>query len=157
MMLLESNYTLQIPRQFSRTFQSTIPVARTGAGGAGISVRSSYFAPKFDGLEVSNSTSSGVFAISGGANQGNHRHLHNNGEEGFYLERAATIVDGLHLEGNADSGVHIDDARYVYLSNLISTGNGDAGLEFNRANDIESASGDVSCTNCTSIGIIEAL
>ncbi|MGB1828078.1 MAG: right-handed parallel beta-helix repeat-containing protein [Candidatus Poseidoniaceae archaeon] len=124
----------------------------TGAKGAGISVRSSYFAPKFDGLEVSNSTSSGVFAISGGAIQGNDWHLHNNGQEGFYLESAATIVDGLYLEDNADSGVHIDDARYVFLSNLVSTGNGDAGLEFNRANDIESASGDVSCTNCTSIG-----
>ena len=124
----------------------------TGAGGAGISVRSSYFAPKFDGLEVSNSTSAGVFAISGGAIRGNDWHLHNNGQEGFYLESAATIVDGLYLEDNADSGVHIDDARYVFLSDLISTGNGDAGLEFNRANDIESASGDVSCTNCTSIG-----
>lgn len=124
----------------------------TGAGGAGISVRSSYFAPKFDGLEVSNSTSVGVFAISGGAVQGNDWHLHNNGQEGFYLESAATIVDGLYLENNADSGLHIDDARYVFLSNLVSTGNGDAGLEFNRANDIESVSGDVSCTNCTSIG-----
>ena len=124
----------------------------TGAGGAGISVRSSYFAPKFDGLEVSNSTSAGVFAISGGAIRGNDWHLHNNGQEGFYLESAATIVDGLYLEDNANSGVHIDDARYVFLSDLVSTGNGDAGLEFNRANDIESASGDVSCTNCTSIG-----
>ena len=124
----------------------------TGANGAGISVRSSYFAPKFDGLSVANSTSAGVFAISGGAIQGNDWHLHHNGQEGFYLESAATIVDGLNLEGNTDSGVHIDDARYVFLSNLVSTGNGDAGLEFNRANDIESVSGDVRCTNCTSIG-----
>ena len=124
----------------------------TGASGAGISVRSSYFAPKFDGLEVSNSTSAGVFAINGGAIQGSNWHLHDNGQEGFYLESAATIVDGLLLEDNADSGVHIDDARYVFLSDLVSTGNGDAGLEFNRANDIESVSGDVSCTNCTSVG-----
>ena len=124
----------------------------TGANGAGISVRSSYFAPKFDGLSVANSTSAGVFAISGGAIQGNDWHLHHNGQEGFYLESAATIVDGLNLEGNTDSGVHIDDARYVFLSNLVSKENGDAGLEFNRANDIESVSGDVRCTNCTSIG-----
>ena len=89
----------------------------TGANGAGISVRSSYFAPKFDGLSVANSTSAGVFAISGGAIQGNDWHLHHNGQEGFYLESAATIVDGLNLEGNTDSGVHIDDARYVFLSN----------------------------------------
>ena len=124
----------------------------TGAKGAGISVRSSYFAAKFDGLEVSNSTGPGVFAINGGAIQGNDWNLHDNGQEGFYLESAATIVDGLTLQNNGDSGVHIDDARYVYLSNLSSSGNGDAGLEFNRANDIESSSGDVSCTNCTSVG-----
>ena len=123
----------------------------SGADGAGISVRSSYFAPKFNGLEVSNSSTSGVFAISGGAIQGSDWSLHNNGQEGFYLESAATIIDGLDLQNNSDSGVHIDDARYVFLSNLTSMNNGDAGLEFNRANDIESASGNVSCTNCTSI------
>tara|TARA_B100000700_G_C15060858_1_gene865724 strand:+ start:2497 stop:7056 length:4560 start_codon:yes stop_codon:yes gene_type:complete len=124
----------------------------TGAKGAGISVRSSYFAVKFDGLEVSNSTGPGVFAINGGAIQGNDWNLHDNGQEGFYLESAATIVDGLTLHNNADSGVHIDDARYVFLSNLSSSNNGDAGLEFNRANDIESSSGDVRCTICSSVG-----
>ena len=78
--------------------------------------------------------------------------LHHNGQEGFYLESAATIVDGLNLHNNSDSGVHIDDARYVFLSNLTSSLNGDAGLEFNRANDIESSSGDVRCTHCSSNG-----
>ena len=126
--------------------------AGTGANAAGISVRSSYFAAKFNGLEVSNSTGPGVFAKSGGAIQGSDWHLHHNGQEGFYLESAATIVDGLDLHNNADSGVHIDDARYVFLSNLTSSLNGDAGLEFDRANDIESSSGDVRCTNCTSNG-----
>ena len=65
----------------------------TGANAAGISVRSSYFAAKFNGLEVSNSTGPGVFALNGGAIQGNDWNLHNNGKEGFYLESAATIVD----------------------------------------------------------------
>ena len=125
--------------------------AGSGANGAGVSVRSSYFAAKFDGLEVSNSTGPGVFAINGGAIQGNDWHLHDNGQEGFYLESAATIVDGLTLHDNGNSGVHIDDARYVYLSNLSSFDNGDAGLEFNRANDIESGSGDVSCISCESM------
>ena len=124
----------------------------SGADGAGVSIRSSYFAAKFDGLEVSNSTGPGVFALNGGAIQGNDWNLHDNGQEGFYLESAATIVDGLTLENNGNSGVHIDDARYVYLSNLSSSNNGDAGLEFNRANDIESGSGDVSCVSCISVG-----
>ena len=155
---LENNAAVGVQLYFvdSSTVFTNLSINNTGgdgsgADGAGISVRSSYFAPKFDGLEVSNSTNAGVFAISGGAIQGSNWSLHNNGAEGFYLERAATIVDGLSLENNSDSGVHIDDARYVYLSNLTSTGNGDAGLEYNRANDIESASGDVSCVNCTSV------
>ena len=122
----------------------------SGADGAGISVRSSYFAAKFNGLEVSNSTGPGVFALNGGAIQGNDWNLHHNGQDGFYLESAATIVDGLELNNNGNSGVHIDDARYVFLSNLSSSYNGDAGLEFNRANDIESGSGDVSCVSCSS-------
>jgi len=155
---LENNAAVGVQLYFvdSSTVFTNLSINNTGgdgsgADGAGISVRSSYFAPKFNDLEVSNSTNAGVFAISGGAIQGSNWSLHNNGAEGFYLERAATIVDGLSLENNSDSGVHIDDARYVYLSNLTSTGNGDAGLEYNRANDIESASGDVSCVNCTSV------
>jgi len=123
----------------------------SGANGAGISVRSSYFAAEFNGLEVSNATGPGVFALNGGAIQGNDWNLHHNGQEGFYLESAATIVDGLQLSNNGDSGVHIDDARFVFLSNLSSSNNGDAGLEFNRANDIESGSGDVRCTSCSSV------
>ena len=122
----------------------------TGANAAGISVRSSYFAASFNDLEISNSTGPGVYARNGGAIQGSDWYLHNNGMEGFYLERAATIIDGLHVKNNADSGVHIDDARYVYLSNVTSEQNQDAGLEFNRANDIETGSGDVSCLQCTS-------
>ena len=124
----------------------------TGANAAGISVRSSYFAAKFNGLEVSNSTGPGVFALNGGAIQGNDWNLHNNGKEGFYLESAATIVDGLELSNNGDSGVHINDARYVYLSNLTSYDNAEAGMEFTKANDIESSSGDVRCTHCTVLG-----
>ena len=124
----------------------------TGANAAGISVRSSYFAAKFNGLEVSNSTGPGIFALNGGAIQGNDWNLHNNGKEGFYLESAATIVDGLELSNNGDSGVHINDARYVYLSNLTSYDNAEAGMEFTKANDIESSSGDVRCTHCTVLG-----
>ena len=122
----------------------------TGANAAGVSVRSSYFAASFNNLEISNSTGPGVYARNGGAIQGNNWHLHNNGMEGFYLESAATIVDNLVVNDNGDSGIHIDDARYVYLSNVTSQSNQDAGLEFNRANDIESGSGDVSCLHCTS-------
>jgi hypothetical protein len=136
---------------FTNTSINNTGGAGSGANGAGISVRSSYFAAEFNGLEVSNATGPGVFALNGGAIQGNDWNLHHNGQEGFYLESAATIVDGLQLSNNGDSGVHIDDARFVFLSNLSSSNNGDAGLEFNRANDIESGSGDVRCTSCSSV------
>ena len=136
---------------FTNTSINNTGGSGTGADGAGVSIRSSYFAAEFDGLEVSNATGPGVFALNGGAIQGNDWHLHHNGKEGFYLESAATIVDVLQLNNNGDSGVHIDDARYVYLSNLSSSNNADAGLEYNRANDIESGSGDVRCMSCSSV------
>jgi len=122
----------------------------TGANAAGISVRSSYFAPTFNNLEVSNSTGPAVFSKSGGAIQGKDWNLHNNGQEGFLLESASTIVENLSLSNNSDSGAHIYDARYVYLYNVSSENNGDAGLLFERANDIETTSGDVKCVNCSS-------
>lgn len=135
---------------FTNTTINNTGGSGSGADGAGVSIRSSYFAAEFNGLEVSNATGPGVFALNGGAIQGTDWNLHHNGQEGFYLESAATIVDGLQLNNNGDSGVHIDDARFVFLSNLSSSNNGDAGLEFNRANDIESGSGDVRCTTCSS-------
>ncbi len=122
----------------------------TGANAAGISVRSSYFAPTFNNLEVSNSTGPAVFSKSGGAIQGKDWNLHNNGQEGFFLDSASTIVENLSLSNNSDSGAHIYDARYVYLYNVSSENNGDAGLLFERANDIETTSGDVKCVNCSS-------
>ncbi len=136
---------------FTNTSINNTGGSGTGANGAGVSIRSSYFAAEFNGLEVSNATGPGVFALNGGAIQGSNWNLHHNGQEGFYLGSAATIVDVLQLNNNGDSGVHIDDARYVYLSNLSSSNNGDAGLEYSRANDIESGSGDVRCTSCSSV------
>ena len=124
----------------------------SGANGAGVSIFASYFAASFDGLEISNSTGPGVHASSGGAIQGSDWNLHDNGAQGFWLDSAATIVDGLVLTENGDDGVHINDARYVYLSNLSSSGNSDAGMSFYKANDIETTSGDVSCLHCTTTG-----
>ena len=154
---LEDNTAVGIKLYFvdSTTIFSNLSINNTGGSGtganaAGISVRSSYFAPTFNNLEVSNSPGPGVYARSGGAIQGTDWNLHDNGQEGFYLESAASIVDGMMIHNNADSGVHIYDARYVYLYNVSSHDNGDAGLLFERANDIESTSGDVRCVNCSS-------
>ena len=122
-----------------------------GAHSAGVSVRSSYFAAYLNNFEISNSPGPGIYSTNGGAIQGTNWNLHNNGEEGFYLNSAAAIVDGLNLSQNGASGVHINDARYVYLSNLSSYQNSDAGMKFSEANDIESTSGDISCSICSSV------
>jgi len=154
---IEDNTAVGIKLYFvdSSTIFSNLSINNTGGSGtganaAGISVHSSYFAPTFNNLEVSNSAGPGVHAKSGGAIQGTNWYLHNNSEEGFFLDRAATIIENMTVENNSDSGAHIYDARYVYMYNVSSQYNGDSGLFFERANDIESSSGDVLCSNCSS-------
>lgn len=128
-----------------------------GAHAAGLAIRSSFFAPTFDGLEISGSPGPGVSATSGGAMQGSDWFLHNNTEDGLFVDSSTLIIDDLHLSDNGQSGAHIFDSRYVTLSNLTAIGNGNlglvdveqAGLLFEKSNDIESNSGDVTCNHCT--------
>ena len=123
-----------------------------GAHSAGIAIRSSFFAANFDNIEVSGSPGPGVHSASGGGMQGNNWYLHDNGEDGLYLERSTVVVDGMILENNNESGAFVFDARYVLFRNLSSTGNDEAGLYYYLSNDLETSSGDVSCINCVSTG-----
>ena len=128
-----------------------------GAHEAGLAIRSSFFAPVFDGLEITGSPGPGISATSGGAMQGSNWFLHNNSEDGLYIDSSTVIVDGLHLTDNGQSGAHVFDSRYVTLTNLTAVGNGNlglsdveqAGLLFEKSNDIETNSGDVTCNYCT--------
>ena len=128
-----------------------------GAHEAGLAIRSSFFAPTFDGLEISGSPGPGISATSGGAMQGSNWFLHNNSEDGLYIDSSTLIVDGLHLTDNGQSGAHVYDSRYVTLTNLTAVGNGNlglsdveqAGLLFEKSNDIETNSGDVTCNYCS--------
>ncbi len=122
-----------------------------GAHSAGIAIRSSFFAASFDDIEVSGSPGPGIHSASGGGMQGSDWYLHDNGEDGLYLERSTVVVDGMILEDNSESGAFVFDARYVLFSNLSSTGNDEAGLYYYLSNDLETSSGDVSCINCISI------
>ncbi|MGB1587630.1 MAG: right-handed parallel beta-helix repeat-containing protein [Poseidonia sp.] len=126
---------------------------------AGLAVRSSFFAPRFEGLEISGSVGPGVSSTSGGAMQGSDWSLHNNTKQGLLVDRATVHINGLSLNDNGQSAAHILDARYVILENLTAVDNGgeptsnplaknQAGLYFEDANDIESASGDVRCRHC---------
>jgi len=128
-----------------------------GAHSAGLAIRSSFFAPTFDGLEISGSPGPGISATSGGAMQGSDWSLHNNTEDGLFIESSTLIIDDLYLADNGQSGAHIFDSRYVTLSNLTAHGNGNlgltefeqAGLLFEKSNDIETNSGDVTCNHCS--------
>ena len=128
-----------------------------GAHEAGLAIRSSFFAPTFDGLEISGAPGPGISATSGGAMQGNDWYLHNNTGDGLFIDSSTLIVDGLQLTDNGQSGAHVYDSRYVTLSNLTAIGNGNlglndmeqAGLVFEKSNDIESNSGDVTCNFCS--------
>ena len=126
---------------------------------AGIAVRSSFFAPRFEGLEVSGSVGPGISSTSGGAMQGTDWVLHNNTEHGIMVNRATVHINGMELNDNGQSGAQVWDARNVVFENLTASNNGadastnplprnQAGLYYEESNDIESASGDVRCRNC---------
>ena len=94
--------------------------------------------------------------------QGSDWNLHNNTKDGLFIDKATVIVDGLNLSSNGESGAHVYDARYVTFENLTANDNGgdpastplgdQAGLYYEKSNDIESSSGDVTCRNCTVTG-----
>ena len=167
--LVEDSTTVGVRLYFvdsSTTFRN-LTVLNSGDPGqgpheAGVAVRSSFFAPHFDGLTVAGSVGPGVSSTSGGAMQGSTWHLHNNTRDGLFIDKATVIVEGLHLASNGQSGAHVYDARYVTLQNLTATDNGgdpataplgdQAGLFYEKSNDIESSSGNVTCRNCSVTG-----
>jgi hypothetical protein len=167
--LVEDSTTVGVRLYFvdsSTTFRN-LTVIDSGDPGqgpheSGVAVRSSFFAPHFDGLTVSGSVGAGVTSTSGGAMQGSDWNLHNNTNDGLFIDKATVIVEGLNLSSNGQSGAHVYDARYVTFQNLTATDNGagpssttmgdQAGLFYEKSNDVESSSGDVSCFNCTITG-----
>ena len=144
----------------STTFRnlSIIDSGELGAGAheAGLAVSSTFFAPQFEGLEISGSAGSGIHTSFGGAMQGTNWYLHDNSEYGIDLTRSSVIVQDIVLENNGFSGAKVDDARSVEFHNLTSESNGylgttsleSSGLAYKKSNDLESSSGDVRCQNC---------
>ena len=127
-----------------------------GAHSAGLSIQTSYFAAHVENLEISGSPGPGVHSSSGGSLQGSDWNLHNNSEHGLFIDSATVVVDGISTMKNGYSGVHVFDSRYVSISNLTSVNDGDlgsdameqAGLSYQKSNDLETNSGDVVCRNC---------
>ena len=166
--LIEDSTTVGVRLYFvdSTTTFRNLTVRNSGDPGqgpheAGIAVRSSFFAPTFDGLEVSGSVGPGVHSTSGGAMQGSDWVLHNNTKQGIIVDRATVVVEGMHLADNGYSAAHVLDARRIDFWNLSAENNGaspsaileeQAGLYYFESNNIESASGDVRCWNCSISG-----
>ena len=166
--LIEDSTTVGVRLYFvdsSTTFRN-LTVRNSGDPGqgpheAGIAVRSSFFAPTFDGLEVSGSVGPGVHSTSGGAMQGSDWVLHNNTKQGIIVDRATVVVEGMHMADNGYSAAHVLDARRIDFWNLSAENNGaspsatpeeQAGLYYFESNNVESASGDVRCWNCSISG-----
>ncbi|MBQ70817.1 MAG: hypothetical protein CMA65_04930 [Euryarchaeota archaeon] len=130
---------------------------------AGLAVRSSFFAPHFEGIDISGSVGPGISSTSGGAMQGFDWTLHNNTKQGLLINRATVVVNDLNLYDNLQSGAHVLDSRYVHFENVTAINNGgdastnalaknQAGLYYEESNDLESESGDVRCRNCVVSG-----
>ena len=130
--------------------------AGQGAHSAGLSIQTSFFAAHLENIEISGSPGPGIHTSSGGSLQGTDWNLHNNSEQGLYIDSATVVVDGLTSSDNGFSAAHVFDARYVTFSNVTSTNDGtlgsnameQAGLSYQKSNDLETASGDVTCMNC---------
>ena len=166
--LIEDSTTVGVRLYFvdSTTTFRNLTVRDSGDPGqgpheAGIAIRSSFFAPTFDGLEISGSVGPGVHSTSGGAMQGSDWFLHNNTKQGIIVDRATVSIEGMHLSDNGYSGAHVLDARRIDFWNLTAEDNGaspsasqaeQAGLYYEESNDIESSSGDVRCWSCTISG-----
>ena len=166
--LIEDSTTVGVRLYFvdSTTTFRNLTVRDSGDPGqgpheAGVAIRSSFFAPTFEGLEVSGSVGPGVHSTSGGAMQGSDWFLHNNTKQGIIVDRATVSIEGMHLSDNGYSGAHVLDARRIDFWNLTAENNGaspsanaeeQAGLYYEESNDIESSSGDVRCWSCTVSG-----
>ena len=130
--------------------------AGQGPHSAGLSIQTSYFAAHLEDIEISGSPGPGIHSSSGGSLQGFDWNLHNNSEQGLFIDSATVVVDGITTSNNGFSGVHTFDARYIHLSNLSSVGDGalggndmdQAGLSYQKSNDLETTSGDVVCMDC---------
>ena len=130
--------------------------AGQGPHSAGLTIQTSYFAANLEDIDISGSPGPGIHSSSGGSLQGSDWNLHNNSEQGLFIDSATVVVDGLSTANNGFSGAHIFDARYIEIGNLSSFNDGSlgvtaadqSGLSYQKSNDLETKSGDVVCLNC---------
>ena len=113
-------------------------------------------APVFDGLEISGSVGHGIHSYKAEW-QGSDLYLHNNSENGMFLDYSSVQIEGSVLENNSLSGLHMLDNIDTQLNNFTVQYNGfggttdeeKAGMFFDRSKTVTHPQLDVECFTCT--------
>ena len=116
-------------------------------------------APVFDGLEISGSVGPGIHSYKAEW-EASGLYLHNNSEDGLYLDYSSVSIHDSTMENNGHSGVHLLDNIDTDLQNLTVTNNGlngntddqKAGMFFDRSKTVTHPQLDVGCSNCEVTG-----
>jgi len=124
---------------------------------AGMFIRSSNWAPVIDYLTVSGSAGDGIMLWKASL-QGSNWVAENNAGAGLYVREAHPQVVGVETTGNGENGLFVYDSSNVEFADLSSSNNGASallpkfgvGLYFEKANDLMSASKNVTCIRCSS-------
>ena len=112
-------------------------------------------APVFDGLEISGSVGPGIHSYKAEW-EANDVYLHNNSEDGMYLDYSSVRMTNSTFENNSHSGIHLLDNIDTYLQNITVqyngfSGNSDeekAGIHFDRSKTVSHPQLDVICSSC---------
>ena len=112
-------------------------------------------APVFDGLEISGSIGSGIHSYKAEW-EANDVYLHNNSEDGMYLDYSSVHITNSTLENNSHSGAHLIDNIDTHLENITAQYNGfdgntddqKAGIYFDRSKTVSHPQLDVGCYSC---------
>ena len=112
-------------------------------------------APVFDGLEISGSVGPGIHSYKAEW-EANDVYLHNNSEDGMYLDYSSVHITNSTLENNSYSGLHLLDNIDTYLDNLTVQYNGysgttdgqKSGIHFDRSKTVSHPQLDVICSSC---------
>ena len=112
-------------------------------------------APVFDGLEISGSVGPGIHSYKAEW-EANDVYLHNNSEDGMYLDFSSVRITNSTLENNSHSGIHLLDNIDTHLENFTVQYNGfsgntddeKAGIYFDRSKTVSHPQLDVVCSSC---------
>lgn len=112
-------------------------------------------APVFDGLEISGSVGPGIHSYKAEWDASD-LYLHNNSEDGIYLDYSSVNIDGAVVENNSLSGVHLLDNLDTNMENFTVQYNGfsgttdeeKAGIFFDRSKTVSHPQLDVVCSTC---------